>query len=96
MENKTLLQKIKYLLDNIVDDLIVRLDKNLQNQDEGAVKERAEIASFLIKISPIAIKLVKVLDEEPVEENYELNPENIELLQNYIKKYESQRAGISQ
>ncbi|MFN5352119.1 MAG: hypothetical protein ACK5BE_05875 [Alphaproteobacteria bacterium] len=96
MENKTLLQKIKYLLDNIVDDLIVRLDKNLPNQDEQATKEKVEIANLLIKITPIAIKVVNILDEEPVEENYELNPENIELLQNYIKKYESQRAGISQ
>ena len=70
--------------------------KNLQNQDEAAVKERAEIASFLIKISPIALRIVKVLDEEPVEDNYELTPENIELLQNYINEYGTKRKGISQ
>jgi hypothetical protein len=96
MESKTLLQKIKYALDVLVDDSIARLEKNLQNQDEAAVKERAEIASFLIKISPIALRIVKVLDEEPVEDNYELTPENIELLQNYINEYGTKRKGISQ
>jgi hypothetical protein len=88
MENKTLLQKIKYLLDNIVDDLIVRLDKNLPNQDEQAIKEKVEIANLLIKITPIAIKVVNILDEEPVRGDFELTPEQIEEFQKFIKKYE--------
>jgi hypothetical protein len=88
MENKTLLQKIKYALDVLVDDSIARLEKNLQNQDEVAVKERSEIASFLIKISPIALKIVKVLEEEPVRGDFELTPEQIEEFQKFIKKYE--------
>jgi len=88
MENKTLLQKIKYALDILVDDSIARLEKNLQNQDEGAVKERAEIANLLIKITPIAIKVVNILDEEPVRGDFELTPEQIEEFQKFIKKYE--------
>ena len=89
MENKTLLQKIKYLLDNLVDDLIVRLDKNLPNQDEQATKEKVEIANLLIKITPIAIKVVNILDEEPVRGDFELTPEQIEEFQKFIKKYEA-------
>jgi hypothetical protein len=96
MAKTNLLQKINHILELAVNDFTTRLEENLtQPKTEEILKERKEIIDTIIKISPIAIRLVKILDEEPVEEDYELTPANIELLQDYINEYGTKKERTS-
>jgi hypothetical protein len=89
MEKKTLLQKINHILELAVDDFTTRLEENLiQPKTEELLKDRKEIINTVIRISPIALKLANVLEEEPVRGDFELTPEQIEEFQKFIKKYE--------
>jgi hypothetical protein len=89
MEKKTLLQKINHILELAVDDFTARLEENLtQPKTEELLKDRKEIINTVIRISPIALKLANVLEEEPVRGDFELTPEQIEEFQKFIKKYE--------